>query len=128
MKTNLNTILLVGHDEHLMATRQWILQSRGYKVLKVTHLPRIGALPREPAVRLLILCQSLSSREAATVTAVAKLRWPEIRTLSLGAEDGRAPGGMLGQLLHTVDGSAKLISQVDGALSDPSIIADRAAS
>lgn len=113
MKTNQNSILLFGHDEHLLMTRQWVLQSRGYRVLTISDLSQLSLIPGDPQVKLLVLCHSLSQAESAIATARATDRWPEIQTLELSAEGGRVPTGILGQLLHTMDGPAKLVSMVD---------------
>ena len=40
------------------------------------------------------------------------IRWPDVKSLTLEAETGRAPTGILGQLLHTMDGPGKLLSMV----------------
>jgi hypothetical protein len=119
MKTNQSSILIVGHDEHLLATRQWVLQSRGYRVLKTDRASKIASIPREPPVQLLLLCHSLSPLEKADAISLATARWPGIQTLSLAADSSRAPAGILGRLMHTVDGPAKLISMVDGLVGQP---------
>ena len=113
MKTNQNSILLFGHDEHLLVTRQWVLQSRGYRVLTISDLSQVSSIPATPPVKLLVLCHSLSPAEIALATVRATARWPEIQILQLTAEGGRVPSGILGQLLHTMDGPAKLVSLVD---------------
>ena len=113
MKMNQSSILLFGHDEYLLATRQWVLQSRGYRVLTTTNLARIDTIAAMPPIKLLVLCHSLSPAEIAEATARAAARWPEIQLLELMADGGRVPAGILGQLLHTMDGPAKLVSMVE---------------
>ena len=117
MKLNQTSILMYGHDQHLLATRQWVLQSRGYRVLTVEHLSAIGSIPQTPPVKLLLLCHSVTQREGDAAIALATARWPEIQRLALVADSGRAPAGILGQLLHTMDGPAKLISMVGELLN-----------
>lgn len=112
MKDNQTSILLFGRDEHLLVTRQWVLQSRGYRVLTINHLPEITSIPRLPPMRVLLLCHSLLPGEDAAAIEIATSRWPEIQSLSLVAETSRAPSGILGQLLHTMDGPGRLISMV----------------
>ena len=112
MKSKQIYLLMYGHDEHLTATRKWVLQSRGYRVLAVDRLSGIASIPETPPVRLLLLCHSLSAGESASAIALATSRWPDIQHLGLVADDSRAPSGLLGQLLHTMDGPAKLISMV----------------
>ncbi len=113
MKTNKTCIVMYGHDEHLLATRQWVLQSRGYRVLTVTTPSKFVAIPEVPPIKLLILCHSLSHEECDVAIALARERWPGIQSLALDADGTRMPDGLLGQLLHTMDGPAKLISVVN---------------
>jgi hypothetical protein len=112
MKGKQNSILMYGHKEHLLATRQWLLESRGYRVLTLTDLAGLAAIPQAPPIRLVLLCHSLSAEECAAATALAEARWPEIQSLVLDDDGTRVPSGLLGQLLHTLDGPAKLIAMV----------------
>jgi hypothetical protein len=112
MRKNQSSIVLLGHDEHLLATRQWVLQTRGYRVLRVQDVSAVDKLPLMPPVRLLVLCHTLSKREREDASAAASIRWPGVKCLTLAVDPGRAPSGILGQLLHTMDGPAKLLSMV----------------
>jgi hypothetical protein len=112
MKAKHTTILMYGRDEHLLETRKWVLQSRGYRVLTMLDPSALAAIPLNPSIPLLLLCDSLSTQECEVAAALASARWPEIHCLVLDVEVGRAPAGLLGQLLHTMDGPAKLISIV----------------
>lgn len=113
MKADHSSILIFGHDEHLLLTRQWVLQSRGYRVLTASRLSQINSIPASPPMKLLLLCHTLRPTETAAAMSHARARWPGIKSLELIAEDSRAPAGILGQLLHTMDGPAKLVSLVD---------------
>ena len=122
MKDNQTSVLLFGRDEHLLVTRQWVLQSRGYLVVKINHLSEIPSIPRLPPMRVLLLCHSLLPGEAAAAIEIATSRWPEIQSLSLIVDGNRAPGGILGQLMHTMDGPAKLISLVGELVARSAIV------
>jgi hypothetical protein len=113
MKAGHSSILIFGHDEHLLMTRQWVLQSRGYRVLTASTLNELDSIAQLPPIKLILLCHSLRPAEIETATARASARWPGILNLELVADGGRAPNGILGQLLHTMDGPAKLVSMVD---------------
>jgi hypothetical protein len=113
MKANKISIVMYGHDERLLATRQWVLQSRGYRVLTVAHPSKIASIPQNLSAKLIILCHSLSPQECDCAVALATARWPEIQSLVLDFDGSRMPDGLLGQLLHTMDGPAKLISAVN---------------
>lgn len=112
MKKKQSPIVMLGHDEHLLATRQWVLQTRGYRVITATDASVLQTLPPLPPVGLLVLCQTFSPEERHEAEEVACMRWPKIKSLTLPAEEGRAPTGLLGQLLHTMDGPARLLSMV----------------
>jgi hypothetical protein len=113
VKANAISILMYGHDERLLETRQWVLQSRGYRILTITRLAGFTSIPRIPPIKLVLLCHSLSVEEAEAAMALGDSRWPGVHILALGAKMLSAPSGLLGQLLHTMDGPAKLVSMVD---------------
>ena|SRR5438067_1039952 len=112
MRKNQSPIVMLGHDEHLLATRQWVLQTRGYRVITSNDASILQSLPLMPPVQLLVLCHTLSAAERADAGAAARIRWPGVKSLMLTAEPSRAPSGILGQLLHTMDGPARLLSMV----------------
>jgi hypothetical protein len=112
MKAKQPSILMYGHDEHLLETRQWVLESRGYRVVTMVHPSGFKVIPLMPPIRLLLLCHSLSPGECDAAIALASARWGGIKSLVLDADGTRAPSGILGQLLHTMEGPAKLISAV----------------
>jgi hypothetical protein len=106
-------ILMFGHDQNLLETKQWVLQSRGYRVFLASSLSGITDVPRAKPISLLLLCNPLRPGEREAVIALATSRWPELQHLSLPAESRRAPNGILGQLLHTMDGSTALLARVN---------------
>jgi hypothetical protein len=126
MKAEHSSILIFGHDEHLLLTRQWVLQSRGYRVLTASTLSNIDSIPKSPPIKLLLLCHSLDPVEVATARNHAQLRWPNLKCLELVADDSRAPSGILGQLLHTMDGPAKLVTLVDNLVGSSTPLANHA--
>jgi hypothetical protein len=123
MKTNQASILLYGHEEQLLATRQWVLQSRGYRVVTMMDLEGLASVPSTPPVRLLLLCHTLSAEEATAAIDAVSARWPRAQSLTLEGTSGRAPSGLLGQLLHTMDGPAKLIAKVGEILGSDAKVA-----
>jgi len=112
MKKNQSSILIVGHDEHLLSTRQWVLQTRGYQVLTVQQPEAVQEVPLSAPMRLVVLCHTLTEEEKQSAGSIAAERWPGVKLLALAGEAGRHPTGLLGQLLHTMDGPAKLLSMV----------------
>ena len=65
MKKNQSPIVMLGHDEHLLATRQWVLQTRGYRVITAANASILQTLPLTPPVQLLVLCHTTSVAERA---------------------------------------------------------------
>lgn len=124
MKKNQSSILILGHDEHLLATRQWVLQTRGYQVLTVQEPAAIQKIPPTAPVRLVVLCHTLTDSERQLATGIAGTRWPGVKLLTLVAESGRMPSGILGQLLHTMEGPAKLLSMVTDAVGSSADLQD----
>ncbi len=129
MKTNQNSILMYGHDEQLLATSQWVLQSRGYRVVTMVDQSGFQSLPKTPPIQLLLLCHTLSPEERDSAFTIAQERWPGVKSLILESSPTRSPAGILGQLLHTFDGPGKLVSMVaeligaSNSLTDPPSIA-----
>ena len=115
MKTSQISILIYGQDAHLLETRKWVLQSRGYRVVTIPSLADIDLLPQAPPFALIILCHTLTTKEAEAAIALASRRWPSIKDLVMTIDKSRSPTGLLGQLLHTMGGPTNLLSQV-GAL------------
>jgi hypothetical protein len=125
MKSTKTSIVMYGHDQQLLATRQWVLQTRGYRVFIVPHPSKFASIPQNPPMKLLILCHSLTPEECGAAIALATARWPGIQTLTLDADGTRMPDGLLGQLLHTMDGPAKLISIVTELIGSSTQAASR---
>lgn len=111
-------ILMFGHNPSQAETRQWVLQSRGYRVIAADALSQFEAIPRTKSVNLVLLCSSLSPEEREGAIAISRSRWPQSLHLALETDHGRAPTGLLGQLLHTQDGPAQLITKVTDLLEN----------
>jgi DNA-binding response OmpR family regulator len=76
------SILIYGRDAHLLETRKWVLQSRGYRVTTIPSLADIDLLPLAPAFELIILCHTLPEKEAEVATALASSDGPQSSTSS----------------------------------------------
>lgn len=119
MKHEPVTVVIFGCDKSLQETRQWVLQTRGYRALIALDVDTIQALPRARRIDLLLICHSVPQAERDAALAIAESRWPGCRNLVLTPDQSRIPTGILGQLFHTMDGPAKLISLVSSALQEP---------
>ncbi|HWB33196.1 MAG TPA: hypothetical protein VG714_08500 [Acidobacteriaceae bacterium] len=112
MKANPTSILLFGHSEELLAMRQWVLETRGYRVVKATTFTELASAPDKPRVQLVLLCHTLSAEERDSVAVVAESRWPGVLCHAMAMDRSRAPSGILGRLMHTQEGPAQLVAMV----------------
>lgn len=119
MKHEQTSVLIFGYDKGLQETRQWVLQTRGYHVTIALDRDALADLPGTRGVDLLLVCHSVPRAERESAIAFARSRWPGCRHLTLTPDQGRIPTGLLGQLLHTMDGPARLIALVGSALREP---------
>jgi hypothetical protein len=123
MKSNAISVLIFGRDTRLLESRKWVLQGWGYRVLSARYLSAINRLPLQPAVDLLVLCYSLTSKECESAIAHARLRWPEVKTLALVRHSSAryagpgepAPGlSQMAKALDAPDPMVSLIGQLVG--------------
>ena len=112
MKATQISIVIYGHDAHLLETRKWVLQSLGYRVLTVQRLADLDQIPHNPPVALLVLCHSLSARESTGAVVRASSRWSGIKKLALLRDSSKTPAQVLGQVQHTLDIAMGLMSTV----------------
>src|ERR1700761_6414532 len=98
-----NTILLFGRQPELLATRQWVLETRGYGIAVANTLAEMATVPKDPPVRLVLLCHTLTPADRTAATALAATRWPGAICRAL-TQSARTPTGILGRLMHTCEG------------------------
>jgi len=106
-----HTILLFGRQPDLLDTRRWVLESRGYGIAIANSLVEMASLPKDPPVRVVLLCHLLTPAERTAAAALAATRWPGSITRAL-TQATRVPTGILGRLMHTCDGPTDLVSMV----------------
>jgi hypothetical protein len=112
MKATQISIVLLGHNVHQLETHKWALLSLGYRVLPIMQLADLDRVPAAPAVDLLVLCPSLSSKECAHAVAAASSRWPEVKTLALVRDSSKRPSKLLGHVRQTLDAPGRLLTTV----------------
>jgi len=101
----------------MLDSRRWVLESRGYHVLVANSLVEMASLPKEPTVRVALLCHLLTPSERTAATALATTRWPGCIVRAL-AQNTRVPAGILGRLMHTTDGPTDLVAMVRTLLKE----------
>ena len=112
MKAAQISVVMYGHDAHLLETRKWVLEGLGYRVFAITHLAELDRIPIAPPIALLVLCHTLSPKDAANAVAQASLRWPGVKKLALLRENSKAPSRLPGRARQTLDGPTRLMSMV----------------
>ena len=117
MKAASPPILLFGQLGELLVTRKWALESRGYRVAAITRLSELTAMPKFPVPRLFLFCGSVSPRVREAAMAFALSRWPRIHCHVL-AMDNAASTGLLGRLMHTTEGSDRIVALVAHLLDE----------
>jgi hypothetical protein len=71
----------------------------------------MASIPRDPPIRLILLCPQLSPADRTAASALAATRWPGTITRAL-PQSARVPTGLLGRLMHTCDGPTDLVATV----------------
>lgn len=112
MKSHHISVLMYGHDAHLLESRKWVLESRGYRVHTIQRLTELNHIPASHPVSLIVLCHTLTFDESDEAVTRASGRWPGLKRLHLVADNSRYPSQVLGQVMHTLDGPARLIRMV----------------
>jgi len=112
MNANDVSIVLYGHDIHLLELRRWFLHSCGYRVLSAMNLSELDALPLAPQIHLLTLCHTLSAAECVAAAEVASSRWPAIKKLALVRDGSRAPAEIRSEVFHPFDAPTHLLTMV----------------
>lgn len=112
MKSHNISVLMYGHDAHLLESRKWVLESRGYRIHIIQRLTELNHIPATPAVSLVVLCHTLTPHESDEAVTRTSARWPGIKHLHLVADSSRYASQVLGQVMHTLDGPARLIHMV----------------
>src|ERR1700688_2914389 len=112
MRATQISIVMFGHNAHLLETRRWVLQSLGYRVHTIRRSAELDTLPLAPPVSLLVLCHTLSPKECGDAVTRASSRWPEIKKLVLLRDSSKKPSDLLGKVQHTLDIPARLLNTV----------------
>jgi len=112
MNANHVSIVLYGHDIHLLELRRWFLHSCGYRVFAAMSLGELDTLPLAPQMHLLTLCHTLSPAECVAAAAVASSRWPAIKKLALVRDGSKAPAEIRSEVFHPFDAPTHLLMMV----------------
>jgi hypothetical protein len=118
MNPNQISVLIYGHEPHVLESRKWVLQSCGYRALSVRYLSEIARVPLQPPIDLLVLDSTLTAKECERAIAQAQLLWPGVKALALVRHTGTRQGTLgdsapvLKQVVKAVDAPAPLLSSV----------------
>src|SRR5579862_7722187 len=95
MRATQISIVMFGHNAHLLETRGWVLQSLGYRVQTIRRCTDLDKIPLTPPVSLLVLCHTLSPKECEDAVTRASSRWPEMKKLVLLRDSSKKPSQVL---------------------------------
>jgi hypothetical protein len=112
-------ILVYGTDSTLLQTRQWMLESLGYRTLTATELWHFGLIPREPPVQLLVLCHSLTQKDCTEAENLAASRWASIKVLALATAEIKPGLRLLDDPAIALDGPLNFLSTVKNLIGVP---------
>jgi hypothetical protein len=105
-------ILIFGHNEHLLRSRCWVLQSQGFEARTTTDVMEAGRLLITQEIELLILCHTLPMEERESLLAIASSLHPPVKVLILDSDEvlrGHAEGA---HVLYEFPGPRVLIEAV----------------
>ena len=107
--SSIESILVFGRDARLLETRQWVLETAGFRVLVALEPCQLCELVVSQSWDLLLLCHSLSSAERQEAVATAKSAKPEMRYLIITAQTPIHTIGHLEATVSCFDGPMALI-------------------
>lgn len=108
------SILIYGKDERLVETRQWMLESCGYRARIADRTVEVERMAEEGAVDLLLLCHSLSAEESGDVVAAVLGRHPAAKVLTLMSRPTVRADRIYGATMDVSDGPARLLECIAG--------------
>jgi hypothetical protein len=107
------SILIYGHDPHLLETRRWILERVGYWTWSASDTCEVARIIANHRVDLLIPCHSLSTEECERALSLVRTREPRSQSLILtSVRAGPCSADLNYKILDTRDGPAKFLAEV----------------
>jgi hypothetical protein len=106
------SVVLYGHDAHLLELRKWFLHGLGYRVVTAMQVSDLDAIPIAPPIALITLCHTISAAESEVAAAKAAARWPGIKTLSLARNHSNSSSTVPGNTRRPLDAATHLSSMI----------------
>jgi CheY-like chemotaxis protein len=110
------SILLFGNDERLLETRQWVLESTGYRVWAAASLEEVDRISAKEPLDLLILCHSLTPEAYEQALAIVAPRQPKVHVLVMSSAASGHSFGPREQRLDATAGPSVLVDAVTRVL------------
>ncbi len=110
------SVVLFGHDTHLLQTRGWLLASIGSRVTVVLDLPELLQVIVTEPCDLLILCHSLSSSDCAGALSLASRYAPKMRIVGLESGNPLTRHAFPPEVVISETGPARLVSTLESLL------------
>jgi hypothetical protein len=77
------SILIFGHDEYLLQSREWVLEKHGYTVRTAADLTAAARILTDEEIALVILCQTLSLKENESISDLAGALGRPVKLLAI---------------------------------------------
>jgi DNA-binding NtrC family response regulator len=105
-------VLMFGRDSLLLQTRQWLLQSVGYRAHIARELAEVEDVLSRGEVELLVLCHTLAGEECEQAIALLQ-RWsPSAKCLVLTANGCSCLAALCEESTQARDGPRKFVAKV----------------
>ena len=114
------SLVLYGHDRHLMDVLRLLLQEAGYQVWTAGKIPDVFAIITEERIDVLILCHTLSPEERAWAIAFADVQSPPLKSMVLSARKSGYRGEVPQNGLDARDLPADLLAAMASLVGSPS--------
>ncbi len=109
-------IVVYGHDQSLLDTRSWVLQSAGYRVLQASRRSELEQTADDARVALVVLCHTLTQEEREETGSFLDRR-ADIKRLLITANRPVLQQRRSDPMVSAFDGPRALIDMVDTMLA-----------
>lgn len=112
-------VLIYGHDQTLLQTRELILRGAGYEVFVAEELAEASEILLTQSIDLLILCQSVDVFERSKILVTAHALQKNLNTLLLATSVGSYSSSDDESVFSTFEGPRNFILTVCRLTHDP---------
>ena len=119
-------ILLYGQDRRLVQTRQWVLESSGFRALTARSIDALEQVAAHEPIDLFLLCDSLPPQARTAALTLIESRWPSARRLVLAPIVFNDELPYDPEVFYAAEGPQKLLATLHSLLASPPSSNERA--